>query len=85
MDNGLIFPYPRRSVPDEPRCANHLPTMILSGRVGGGYEPCCANHLHQADLRASVVWLGPRQVVVKRWGDAGGQLIPAGGCAGASA
>jgi hypothetical protein len=64
MDNGLIFPYPRRSVPD---------------------EPCCANHLHQADLRASVVWLGPRQVVVKRWGDAGGQLIPAGGCAGASA
>ena len=23
MDNGLIFPYPRKSVPDEPRCANH--------------------------------------------------------------
>ena len=23
MDNGLIFPYPRKSAHDEPRCANH--------------------------------------------------------------
>ena len=51
MDNGLIFPYPRRSDHDEPRCANHLLT---------------------ADLRASLMWLGSRRVVVKRWGDAGG-------------
>jgi hypothetical protein len=63
MDNGLIFPYPRRSDPDEPRCANHL---------------------RYADLRASVSWLGTWRVVVKRWGDAGGQLNPAGGRAGVS-
>ena len=65
MDNGLIFPYPRRSDPDEPRCANHL----------RGRDP----------FGVSGVWLGTWRVVVKRWGDAGGQLIPAGGCAGASA
>ena len=32
MDNGLIFPYPRKSDPDEPRCANHLRHVCL--RVG---------------------------------------------------
>jgi hypothetical protein len=31
MDNGLIFPYPRRSARDEPRCANH---PILVGSFG---------------------------------------------------
>ena len=48
-------------------------------------EPRCASHLRDVDLRASEAWLGPRRVVVKRWGDAGGQLDPAGGRAGASA
>ena len=24
MDNGLIFPYPRRNAHDEPCCANHF-------------------------------------------------------------
>ncbi len=33
MDNGLIFPYPRVSVHDEPVCANHPnpPVTRLSG------------------------------------------------------
>ena len=34
MDNGLIFPYPRRSAHDEPRCANHLLTVDLRASVG---------------------------------------------------
>ena len=35
MDNGLIFPYPRRSVPDEPRCANLLTARAPSGVMVG--------------------------------------------------
>jgi hypothetical protein len=31
MDNGLIFPYPRRSAPDQARCAN----QPLGGAVFG--------------------------------------------------
>jgi hypothetical protein len=64
MDNGLIFPYPRRSDPDEPRRANRD---------------------LRASLRADPAVAGTWRVVVKRWGDAGGQLNPAGGRAGASA
>ena len=35
MDNGLIFPYPRKSVPDEPRCANHPSLPVTFGLLVG--------------------------------------------------
>ena len=35
MDNGLIFPYPRRSAHDEPCCANHLMLLEAFGSSGG--------------------------------------------------
>ena len=35
MDNGLIFPYPRKSVHDEPRCANHPNWLTVFGLMCG--------------------------------------------------
>ncbi len=35
MDNGLIFPYPRKSAPDEPYCANHPNLPEAFGLSGG--------------------------------------------------
>jgi hypothetical protein len=36
MDNGLIFPYPRRSVHAEPCCANSLMRGPFGGSVDAG-------------------------------------------------
>jgi hypothetical protein len=56
MDNGLIFPYPCMSVPDET-------TVLTTQKVA------------DQSLRGAAVagCVGPRLVVVKRWGDAGRQ------------
>lgn len=40
MDNGLIFPYPRRSAHAEPSDANHpTPVSSLVERAGRGWDP----------------------------------------------
>jgi hypothetical protein len=35
MDDGLIFPYPRRSAHDEPSGANHPSRAVLFGARSG--------------------------------------------------
>ena len=35
MDNGLIFPYPRRSAHDEPCHANHPIWLVVFGLLVG--------------------------------------------------
>ena len=35
MDNGLIFPYPRKSVPNEPHYTNH-PSRVVSSETDPG-------------------------------------------------
>jgi hypothetical protein len=40
MDNGLIFPYPRRSAPDQARCANRaFPSAVFGPGVGAAGTP----------------------------------------------
>jgi hypothetical protein len=39
MDNGLIFPYRRRTAHIEPGDANHLKPRFPSGGLGGAWDP----------------------------------------------